>query len=88
MSADGRCSGGAAAGPSALAMSAISVGPERETTRVSRRAPVGLPPAAQQRASLTAGGARGSVPDGLPPRNTASRWLANEEDRHSLDGFI
>jgi hypothetical protein len=66
MSADGRCSGGgAAAGPSALAMSAISVGPERETTRVSRRAP-----------------------DGLPPRNTASRWLANEEDRHSLDGFI
>ena len=65
MSADGRCSGGAAAGPSALAMSAVSVGPERETTRVSRRAP-----------------------DGLPPRNTASRWLANEEDRHSLDGFI
>ena len=28
------------------------------------------------------------LPDGLPPRNTASRWLANEEDRHSLDGFI
>ena len=75
--------GGGAVGARA---SAISVGPERETTRASRRAPSGLPPAA---ASLsTAGGARGSVPFGLPPRNPASRWLANEEDRHSLDGFI
>ena len=31
---------------------------------------------------------RGGKPSGTEPRNTASRWLANEEDRHSLDGFI
>ena len=87
MSADCLCANGAAAGPSALAMSAISVGPERETTRVSRRAPVGR---RRRRSSepLTAGGARGSVARRPAAAEHGEPVAGERGDRHSLDGFI